>query len=351
MSAALSDYDPSAVACSTFHSWETTHRGAVVERTYRLDHADERCPRAIEANGIGTSCTMSEGWPCPDCFVDNPGRAARDAAGPDGNRSDSIDAPESSGSGGSSRPAEPPTDKQVRFLTALVRGSVALTPEWVDGTLSAEDAEGVVESVVSVVTTKAQAMTAIDKLIAAKVDPAWDALVRSAAPAASTSQALAAPARTNRYAATCADCGAEVPAEQGSLTKGATGWEVRHHGGCPERTAAEPQRTDGYVPVEDDVHLVGSDYFRVHISQTSGRPYAAVWNGAKFVGPRYDDRARGALRLLTTATLVTAEQAAAFGYANRRCCFCSHKIDTPESKAVGYGPDCARKRDLPWGER
>ena len=41
---------------------------------------------------------------------------------------------------------------------------------------------------------------------------------------------------TNRYAAPCATCNANVPANGGRLTKGRRGWEVRHlacEGGDP----------------------------------------------------------------------------------------------------------------------
>lgn len=277
-----------------------------------------------------------------DCPASTPVRP-----GPNGNRHDSIDAPEGGGTGsGRSEDTTAPSEKQVRFLTALVRGNVATTPEWADGRLNADDAEAIVEATVALVaTSRRKASDAIDKLVAKGTRPTWDALVTRTAPAAPTG-------RTNRYASPCAACGQQVPAEAGSLTRNAANiWQVHHIGPCPTPVApaAPAAPTDGYVPVEDDVHVVDGDYYRVHISQTSGRPYAAVWNGSKFVGPRYDDRAKGALAKLNRSTLATAEQAAAFGHANKSCCFCSRKIDTPESKAVGYGPVCAAKRDLPWG--
>jgi hypothetical protein len=104
-----------------------------------------------------------------------------------------------------------------------------------------------------------------------------------------------------------------------------------------------------YNPLKGDVHLLDGVYFRVHVSQTTGRPYGAVWNGDKFVGALDDKRAARSLSRMSEATLATAEQAAAFGKMNHRCCFCSTPIDTPESEAVGYGPKCAADRGLPWG--
>lgn len=120
-----------------------------------------------------------------------------------------------------------------------------------------------------------------------------------------------------------------------------------------KKTAPKSGYVNGYEPKADDVHVVDGVFFRVHKSQSGDWFYVAVWNeeADKFLGPKMDDRAKGMMKHLTTATLATAEQAAAFGHANERCCFCSTPIDTPESKAVGYGPHCAAKRGLPWGEK
>lgn len=49
-----------------------------------------------------------------------------------------------------------------------------------------------------------------------------------------------------------------------------------------------------------------------------------------------------------------AGQEAALGkaYAVRsgRCCFCNRKLTTPASTYYGYGPDCADRNGLPWGD-
>jgi len=42
--------------------------------------------------------------------------------------------------------------------------------------------------------------------------------------------------------------------------------------------------------------------------------------------------------------------AAAYGKRTGACCFCSRHLETDESLAVGYGPICADKFGLPWGE-
>lgn len=45
-----------------------------------------------------------------------------------------------------------------------------------------------------------------------------------------------------------------------------------------------------------------------------------------------------------------AEQAAAYGRATGNCCFCSRQLTDARSVTVGYGPICADKWCLPWGE-
>jgi len=108
--------------------------------------------------------------------------------------------------------------------------------------------------------------------------------------------------------------------------------------------ASYPLHKEAYDPVKGDVHFLDGLYYRVHSAQGTGNKYACVWDATeKFV------YARGMIRRLSKRTIVTAEQAKAFGDMTERCCFCSTKIDTPESTAVGYGPICAGKHGLPWG--
>ncbi len=94
-----------------------------------------------------------------------------------------------------------------------------------------------------------------------------------------------------------------------------------------------------------DVHVIDGQYYRVHVAQNSGRLYACVWDAAT----ESFEYAAGMIGKLNDGNKITAEQAAAFGEMFSRCCFCSHQLDTPESTAVGYGPVCAKKHDLPWG--
>ncbi|HEY1441372.1 MAG TPA: DUF6011 domain-containing protein [Mycobacterium sp.] len=43
--------------------------------------------------------------------------------------------------------------------------------------------------------------------------------------------------------------------------------------------------------------------------------------------------------------------AAAYGLTTGQCCFCAKTLTHPDSKAVGYGPDCAANWGLPWGAK
>lgn len=125
---------------------------------------------------------------------------------------------------------------------------------------------------------------------------------------------------------------------------------------------SKAQETGYYAEAKKgDVHVVDGTYYRIHVGQHSGKPYAAkatiyseaIWDeqGTLVKPGRVKwDMAKGMIHKLDHSTLTTAEQAAAFGKLVGRCCFCSHAIDTPESTAVGYGPVCASNYGLPWGE-
>lgn len=45
-----------------------------------------------------------------------------------------------------------------------------------------------------------------------------------------------------------------------------------------------------------------------------------------------------------------AETAAAHGHTTGNCCFCDRPLTDERSTSVGYGPICAKKWSLPWGE-
>jgi Family of unknown function (DUF6011) len=73
-------------------------------------------------------------------------------------------------------------------------------------------------------------------------------------------------------------------------------------------------------------------------------------NVFKKVGPVVEARLRSALEILANADddLVYI---LAFALEGSECGFCGLELDTQESLKVGYGPTCAKKHDLPWGEK
>lgn len=95
-----------------------------------------------------------------------------------------------------------------------------------------------------------------------------------------------------------------------------------------------------------DICKYEGELYKIKVSQ-AGRPYALKWDTDT---ESWDyDSARGVIRKLTPEHLATAEDAAQFGHLYHRCVFCSRPLAKDESEAVGYGPDCAEKRGLPWG--
>lgn len=73
----------------------------------------------------------------------------------------------------------------------------------------------------------------------------------------------------------------------------------------------------------------------VQRSRETNNLYGKVWDGEEFVFTR------GALQLITEQ--LTAEEAAAFGLKNTRCCCCGRKLTKKSSIAAGIGPICAAK--------
>lgn len=159
-------------------------------------------------------------------------------------------------------------------------------------------------------------------------------------PDAPAAPAEAPAVRSNRFAGPCGRCGQRVPADEGTVAKVDGVWIASHLGDCPPAAEAP---ADDYEPARGDAHLLDGTYYRVSVGQSSRRLYANRWNGHGW------EYAKGALGRLTTATMVTAEQAAAFGHATESCVFCGHDLDLPESISVGYGSTCASNRGLPWG--
>ena len=55
------------------------------------------------------------------------------------------------------------------------------------------------------------------------------------------------------------------------------------------------------------------------------------------------------LKLLREFSDNPAGVAGAIGKRTGACCFCARELETRESLSVGYGPECAKKYNLPWG--
>lgn len=86
-------------------------------------------------------------------------------------------------------------------------------------------------------------------------------------------------------------------------------------------------------------------FYRVKVSRTSGRAYAEEWDGW-----RWDYLGARALRDLTLADRLTAEQAKAWSNVTHACIFCGLDLTDDRSTDAGYGPVCAEKNGLPWGD-
>jgi hypothetical protein len=67
------------------------------------------------------------------------------------------------------------------------------------------------------------------------------------------------------------------------------------------------------------------------------------WNG------RYGGFSREITELIERLVNNPVEEGKLFGQKYAYCCFCAKEITTKESLAAGYGPVCAAKWGLPWG--
>jgi hypothetical protein len=109
---------------------------------------------------------------------------------------------------------------------------------------------------------------------------------------------------------------------------------------CVERFTAAPQ-----APVEPGVYVLdGGGTFILVYATRNGHLAGKVWDGDAW---QYES---GAQRRAATGRPITAEQAAAFGRLTGQCVFCARELTDQRSIDVGYGPVCAGKNGLPWGE-
>ena len=83
-------------------------------------------------------------------------------------------------------------------------------------------------------------------------------------------------------------------------------------------------------------------FVRVKESLRTGHLYGMIWSGYQW------EYTPGIMNKLDHK--ITAEEAAQWGHEHQWCVFCSLPLSDPRSEIAGYGPTCARKNDLPWGD-
>lgn len=99
--------------------------------------------------------------------------------------------------------------------------------------------------------------------------------------------------------------------------------------------ATEQSRTPGAIMVTDGVGWSGMFYGRVHTNGT--------WEPSRDC----PDWVTDSLKKLSEDP---AGFAAAYGKKTGNCCFCSRDLSDERSLGVGYGPVCADRYGLTWGE-
>ncbi len=89
-------------------------------------------------------------------------------------------------------------------------------------------------------------------------------------------------------------------------------------------------------------------YIYVHRRRADG---AFVYTGKVAEnGTYFGHSGDGALAAIRAFAADPASRAAAHGHKTGMCCFCSRELTDPASVAVGYGPICADRYGLPYGE-
>lgn len=73
----------------------------------------------------------------------------------------------------------------------------------------------------------------------------------------------------------------------------------------------------------------------------------AIFNPNSREGVKVDDSHAGVIAAIVADFTAAA---VAFGRASIHCSFCGRPLETKASRHVGYGPKCADKHGLPWGE-
>jgi len=188
--------------------------------------------------------------------------------------------------------------------------------------------------------------------------------------------------KTNRYPATCIDCGGRVAAEGGWLAKAANGsWAAQHIGGCPDysttreyteaiqraeredderayRAKADRDAAALNTPAEVGFYVKDGEAFRVVANKAGTSTYAKRftvtrdWDGSARASWEY---APGVGRSLAAEGLVpmTAADAARIGLSHNICINCcrtlgGQTLSAHVSALIGYGEICATNNGWPY---
>lgn len=110
-----------------------------------------------------------------------------------------------------------------------------------------------------------------------------------------------------------------------------------------KRKTETPRTTD---LTEKGIYFLDGKFYRMKRAQ-AGHLYPIVWDGERW---NYSATERGISKRITAENAVTPEQAKIWADIYHNCCFCHHPLNDTRSENAGYGPDCADKYGLPWGE-
>jgi len=150
--------------------------------------------------------------------------------------------------------------------------------------------------------------------------------------------------RPNRYDSRCADCGGQVPAGDGDLSREADRWVTRHVVACPEvvpltgaaLAASQGMPEPGYYAVEWNGDL---KFYRV----AEGKDHNAGRIFLNRFRTDYLDRPQARERREAVALILADPLAASMRFAKEsiRCYRCGRRLTDKDSRARGLGPDCA----------
>lgn len=95
-------------------------------------------------------------------------------------------------------------------------------------------------------------------------------------------------------------------------------------------------------PAPAGMHKFGGVIFEVKVGTTTGKPYARalVEDGN---GGWHFEYVSGAVRNLSTDTLLSREEAEEFGRRTGTCCVCGRTLTNQDSIEAGIGPICSSK--------